>query len=170
MFFARYEAGRFDSSTVESEYLLLGIMREDRALMTRLISSPELIESIHLQIEARTPVQHEITIISPMSTETLRDRAPGSPVSFESVRKLIEANPAFHEQMAKSVNLPFSDESKRVMDAAEDEANRLNHKRIGTEHLLLGLLREDRCFAAKLLSEQSVKSEVVREDLLNRLQ
>ena len=162
MFFARYEAGRFDSAMVESEHLLLGIMREDKALMTRLVSPPELIESIHVQIETRTPIQNEIAVVSP-------DPASGSPVSFESVRKLIEANPAFLEQMAKSANLPFSDECKRVMHAAEEEANRLNHERIGTEHLLFGLLIEDECFAAEILNARSVKLEVVRGDLLNRL-
>jgi ATP-dependent Clp protease ATP-binding subunit ClpC len=170
MFFSRYEAGRFDSSMVETEHLLLGIMREDKALMVRLISPPELMESIHVQIETRTPFQHEVAIVSPIAAETLTDRAPGSPVSFESVRRLIEANPAIHEQMAMSANLPFSDECKRVMDAAEDEANRLNHERISTEHLLLGLLREDKCFAAELLKARSVELDVVREDLLNRLQ
>jgi ATP-dependent Clp protease ATP-binding subunit ClpC len=163
MFFARNEAGRFDSPMVESEHLLLGIMREDKALMTRLIGPPELIESIHVQIETRTPVQHEIAIVSP-------DPASVSSVSFESVRRLIEANPAFHEQMAKSDNLPFSDECKRVMHAAEEEANRLNHRRIGTEHLLFGLLSEDECFAAEILNSRSVKLDVVSEDLLNRLQ
>ncbi len=170
MFYARFEASRFDSSSVESEHVLLGIMREDKALMRRLISPPELIESIHVQIETRTPVQHEIAIVSPNSAETLKNRVAGTPVSFESVRKLVEANPSFHEQMAKSVNLPFSDECKRVMDAAEHEANRLNHKQIGTEHLLLGLLTEERCFAAELMNQRSVTLDVVRLDLLNSLQ
>ena len=135
MFFARNEAGRFGSAIVESEHLLLGIMREDKALMARLISPPELIDSIHMRIETRTPVQHEIAVVSP-------DTASGSPVSFESVRRLIEANPAFHEQMAESATLPFSDECKHVMHSSEDEARRLNLKHIGTEHLLLGLLTE----------------------------
>ncbi len=170
MFYARYEASRFDSPSVESEHVLLGVMREDKALMRRLISSPELIESIHVQIEARTPVQHEIAIVSPNPVETLKDRVAGAPVSFESVRKLVEANPTFLEQIAKSVSLPFSDECKRVMDAAEREANRLNQRQISTEHLLLGLLTEERCFAAELMKQRSVTLEVVNLDLLNRLQ
>jgi ATP-dependent Clp protease ATP-binding subunit ClpC len=155
IFFARYEAGRFNSSMVESEHLLLGIMREDKTLMRSLMSAPELVDSIHTQIEARTPVQHE-AIVSP--PDVLNDRAAGSPVSFESVRKLIEA---FHEQVAKTVG-PLSNECKRAMGAAEDEANRLNNNRIGTEHLLLGILREDECFAAKLLNERGVNLQMIR--------
>lgn len=107
IFFARHEAGQFDSPVVESEPLLLGIMREDKAFMKRLVASSDLIDSIRTQIEVRTPVQREMAIVTP--PEMLKDRAAGSPVSFESVRKLIEANPFFHEKMAKSVNLPLSD-------------------------------------------------------------
>ena len=157
IFFARYEATRFNSPMVESEHLLLGIMREDKALMRNLITPPDLIDSIHTQIEARTPVQHEIAIVS--LPEISKELAKGSPPSFEFVRKLIEANPAIHDQTAKGVNLPLSDECKNAMNAAEGEANRLNSKHVGTEHLVLGILREDKCFAAKLLRDRGVTPE-----------
>jgi ATP-dependent Clp protease ATP-binding subunit ClpC len=160
IFFARYEAGRFSSTMVESEHLLLGIMREDKALMRRLIISPDSIQSIQTQIEARTPVQHEISIVTP--PEMLKDRDAGSPVSFEIVRKLIEANPSVHEQTAKSSGLLFSDECTRVIGNAEAEANPLN-KRIGIEHLVLGILREHECFAARLLNERGVTLQLIHE-------
>lgn len=160
IFFARYEAGRFDSPMVESEHLLLGIMREDKTLMRNLMSSPELIDSVHTQIEARTPVQHEIAIVTP--PETIEHRAAASTVSFDSVRKLVEANPAFHEQTTKCVDLSFSDECTRAMGAAEDEAHRLSNRQIGTEHLVFGLLKEGECFAAKLLKERGVTLWVSR--------
>jgi len=41
-----------------------------------------------------------------------------------------------------------------VLAYAAEEAERLSHKHIGTEHLLLGLLREEKCFAAEILHER----------------
>ena len=53
-----------------------------------------------------------------------------------------------------SVDLPLSHECKRVLAYAAEEAERLSHKHIGTEHLLLGLLREEKSFAAEILNER----------------
>ena len=48
---------------------------------------------------------------------------------------------------------------------AAEEAERLGHKHIGTEHLLLGLLREEKCFAAQILNERGVRLLMIREEL-----
>src|ERR1019366_1446849 len=50
----------------------------------------------------------------------------------------------------------LSHECKRVLAYGAEEAERLNHKHIGTEHLLLGLLREEKCFAAEILHERGL--------------
>ena len=52
----------------------------------------------------------------------------------------------------------LSNECKRVLAYAAEEAERLSHKHIGTEHLLLGLLREEKCFAAEILHERGLAS------------
>ena len=67
--------------------------------------------------------------------------------------------------MSTSVDLPLSNEGKRVLAYAAEEAERLSHKHIGTEHLFLGLLREEKCFAAELLRERGVTLSTVREEL-----
>jgi ATP-dependent Clp protease ATP-binding subunit ClpA len=64
-----------------------------------------------------------------------------------------------------SVDLKLSKECKRVLAYGADEAKRLGHKHIGTEHLLLGLLREEGCFAAQLLRERKIDIEEVRKEL-----
>jgi ATP-dependent Clp protease ATP-binding subunit ClpC len=61
------------------------------------------------------------------------------------IRKEIEANTSVREKTSTSADLPLSDESKRVLNFSAEEADRLNDKHIGTEHLLLGLLREKKC-------------------------
>ncbi len=62
----------------------------------------------------------------------------------EAIRKEIEAHaPAKGERVSTSVDLPLSQESKRSLAYAAEEAERLSHKHIDTPHLLLGLLRVD---------------------------
>ena len=48
---------------------------------------------------------------------------------------------------------------------AAEEAERLGHKHIGTEHLLLGLLREEKCFASEILQERGLKLAQIRDEL-----
>jgi ATP-dependent Clp protease ATP-binding subunit ClpC len=125
IFFGRYEASQFGSPYIETEHLLLGLLREDTALARRFLRAGAL----------------------------------------DSIRKQIEANTEVREKSATSADLPLSSEGKRVLAYSAKEAERLSHKHIGTEHLLLGLLREERCFAAKLLKERGVGLEEVRSDL-----
>ena len=63
------------------------------------------------------------------------------------------------------MDLPLSNECKRVLAYAAEEAERLSHKHIGTEHLLLGLLREEKCFAAEILHERGLRLSTIREEL-----
>ena len=115
IFFARYEASQFGSPYIETEHLLLGLLREDKALTNRFLRSHASVESIRKQIEGHTTIR---------------------------------------EKVSTSVDLPLSNECKRVLAYAAEEAERLSHKHIGTEHLLLGLLREEKCFAAEILHER----------------
>ena len=126
IFFGRYEASQFGSPYIETEHLLLGLLREDKALTNRFLHSHATVESIRKQIEAHTNIR---------------------------------------EKVSTSVDLPLSNESKRVLAYAAEEAERLAHKHIGTEHMLLGLLREEECFAAQILVERGVGLDRVREEL-----
>jgi hypothetical protein len=83
----------------------------------------------------------------------------------ESIREQIERHTAPGQKVPTSVDLPLSHECKRVLAYGAEEAERLNHKHIGTEHMLLGLLREEKCFAAQLLHEQGLTIDSVREQL-----
>src|SRR5947208_15022880 len=80
-----------------------------------------------------------------------------------SIRKQIESHTTAREKVSTSVDLPLSNESKRVLAYAAEEAERLGHKHIGTEHLLLGLLREKESFAAALLNEAGLALEDARK-------
>ena len=68
------------------------------------------------------------------------------------------------------MDLPLSNECKRVLAYAAEEAERLSHRHIGTEHLLLGLLREEKCFAAEILHERGLRLSTIREELARSTQ
>jgi ATP-dependent Clp protease ATP-binding subunit ClpC len=97
--------------------------------------------------------------------KALTSRFLGPPGAPEAVRKEIEQHTTVREKVATSVDLPLSNESKRALAYSAEEAERLSHQHIGTEHLLLGLLREKKCFAAKLLHDRGVQLDPVREQL-----
>ncbi|MGA2649264.1 MAG: Clp protease N-terminal domain-containing protein [Terracidiphilus sp.] len=126
IFFARYEASQFGQPYIETEHLLMGLLREDKALTNRFLRSHASVESIRKQVEAHTTIR---------------------------------------EKTSTSVDLPLSDECKRVLAYAAEEAERLGHKHIGTEHLLLGLMREENSFAANILKERGLELAKVREEL-----
>jgi ATP-dependent Clp protease ATP-binding subunit ClpC len=65
--------------------------------------------------------------------------------------------------------LPFTPRAKKVLELALEEAQNLGHNYIGTEHLLLGLIRENEGIAAQVLMNLNVKLEEVREEVLELL-
>ena len=131
LFFARYKASQLGSISIETEHLLLGLIREGKGLTSRLFSR--------------------------------------SHISLESIRKEIEGRTIFREKVSTSVEIPFSTETKRVLQQASEEADRLLHNYIGTEHLLLGLLREECSVASSILSEKGMRLNSVREDIVQLL-
>jgi ATP-dependent Clp protease ATP-binding subunit ClpC len=90
----------------------------------------------------------------------------GSHVSLKSIRNEIEARSTGSEKLSTSVEIPFSDETKHVLQFAAEEADRLHHNYIGTEHMLLGLLRESACTAAATLTAHGLRLEDVRSDIV----
>src|SRR6186713_581816 len=127
LFFARYEASQLGSISIETEHLLLGLIREGKGLTSRIFARSHL--------------------------------------SLENIRKEIEGRTVFREKVSTSVEIPFSAETKRVLQFAAEEADRLLHNYIGTEHLLLGILREERSVAASILMEKGMRLHTVREDI-----
>lgn len=70
----------------------------------------------------------------------------------------------------KSREIAFTPSSKRVLELAFEEARALNHAHIGTEHLLLGLIRENEGVAARLLKEKGLTIEKTRTQVISLLE
>jgi ATP-dependent Clp protease ATP-binding subunit ClpC len=81
------------------------------------------------------------------------------------VEKLVKSGP----EMVTMGKLPQTPRAKKVIEFAIEEARNLNHNYVGTEHLLLGLLREHDGVAAQVLMNLGLKLEEVREEVLNLL-
>src|SRR5438132_981672 len=81
------------------------------------------------------------------------------------VEKLVQSGP----DMVTMGKLPHTPRAKKVIEYAMEEARNLNHNYVGTEHVLLGLLREQEGVAAQVLMNLGLKLEDVREEVLNLL-
>ena len=81
------------------------------------------------------------------------------------VEKLVKSGP----DMVTMGKLPQTPKAKKVVEYAIEEARALNHNYVGTEHILLGLLRESEGIAAQVLMNLGLKLEDVRQEVLNLL-
>jgi ATP-dependent Clp protease ATP-binding subunit ClpC len=126
IFFSRYEAAQFGSPVIESEHLLLGLLRESKTTF-------DFILKHHNQ--------------------------------EEDLRASILAAASKHEKKSTREDLPLSNENKRILAYAAQEADRQVHKHIGVEHLLLGMLCEERSFAARFLRKRGIEPNNVRTGL-----
>ncbi|MBN1589777.1 MAG: ATP-dependent Clp protease ATP-binding subunit [Pirellulales bacterium] len=81
------------------------------------------------------------------------------------VEKLVQSGP----DMVTMGKLPQTPRAKKVIEYSMEEARNLNHNYVGTEHILLGLLREQEGVAAQVLMNLALKLEDVREEVLNLL-
>ena len=124
IFFARYEAGQYGSASIETEHILLGLSREDRALMH------------HLRLDLPPEIRDEIEKVIHRGT-----------------------------RVSTSVEIPLSGDSKKVLQFASEEAERLANRRVGTEHILLGILRVEKSLAATLLTARGAKADAIREQI-----
>jgi ClpA/ClpB-like protein len=115
--FARENASKSGAASIESQHLLLGILRETPSVLS---------EQFRQKLEQ-------------MQSELDAPDVKGARISEEG--------------------LPLSNECKRILAYAAEEAERLAHRHIGTEHLFLGVLREEKCTTAKIMRSHGIKVE-----------
>ncbi len=129
IFFARYESSEFGSNVIETDFLLLGILREDGRIGLRWLG-----------------------------------------VQAGDLRETIRQQYSKGDKVATSVDLPLSGEAKRVLAYAAEEADRMAHTHIGTEHLFLGMLHEPDCLAFRMVKSRGEDLNSVRAALLQGAQ
>ncbi|MFN6192381.1 MAG: ATP-dependent Clp protease ATP-binding subunit [Planctomycetota bacterium] len=90
-------------------------------------------------------------------------------VDLEKIRHEVEKIVKTGPSMVPMGQLPFTPRAKKVLELSLEEASQLSHNYIGTEHLLLGLIRENEGIAAQVLTNLGVKLDEVREEVLEFL-
>ena len=90
-------------------------------------------------------------------------------LDLETVRLAVEKAVGTGPDQKMIGNIPYTPRVKKVLDLAKREAKNLNHTYIGTEHILLGLLREGDGVAARILRELDVDIEQTRQEVLREL-
>ena len=131
LFFARYEASKLGSRVIESEHILLGVLREGE----------EIIKEIFSRFN----------------------------VKGEQIRREVEGDRLFVDRISSSAELPLSEESKKILAYAAHEAESMLHQYVGTEHLLIGILRVESSTAARILTAKGLNVYGVREETISIL-
>jgi ATP-dependent Clp protease ATP-binding subunit ClpC len=126
VFFARFEASNYGSRYIETEHLLLGLLREDRALAKWF---------------------------------------PGASNVEPEIRSEVEKWIKRGERISTSVEVPLSAECKKILTLAAETSDRLGHRLVEPEHILIGILRLETSLAAQILAARGVKPEPIQEQL-----
>jgi len=90
-------------------------------------------------------------------------------IDLEKIRHEVEKIVKTGPSMVTMGQLPFTPRAKKVLELSMEEASQLSHNYIGTEHLLLGLIRENEGIAAQVMMNLGVKLDEVREEVLEFL-
>jgi uncharacterized protein (TIGR03435 family) len=128
LFFARDEASQLGSIDIDTEHLLLGLIRECKGLTNRLFAE--------------------------------------AGIALDDIRDEVLRRVGVRTKISTSAEIPFSTAAKRVLQHAAQEADRLLHDYVGTEHLLLGLLHEQGSVAVDVLTSRGLRLDRVREQIV----
>src|SRR4051794_27677542 len=90
-------------------------------------------------------------------------------VDLRRVRTEIEKIVGTGDNVMLLGEIPFTPRAKKVLELAVEEAQNMGHNYVGTEHLLLGLIREEEGVAARVLENLGVRLDVVREEVISLL-
>lgn len=168
---AQREARELDHPNLGTHHLLLGILGDPetaggRALSALGIGADEVREQIRRSDRERSAFSEE-------DADALRSVG----VDLDEVRRRVEEvfgagalerSPSDRRGFGAG-HLPVTARSKKALELALREALHLGHRSIGTEHLLLGLVRDEGCSAARLLAARGVDRERVRSEVLRQI-
>ena len=141
------EARTLGHDSVGDEDLLLGILRADGGL------GSEVLSSVGVNLEAARQESER------MAAEALAYVG----ISLENIRR--EAGGALEMRIPEGRRIPFSPAAKKALERALGEAVRLRDSHIGTEHVLLGVLRNVDGMAVRMLARMGVSTAVLEERL-----
>ena len=90
-------------------------------------------------------------------------------IRIEEVRARVERIIGQGDEEVTSGQIPFTPRAKKVLELATREALSLGHNYVGTEHILLGLVRENEGVAARVLLDLGADAELIRNEIIRKL-
>src|SRR5213079_2188387 len=144
---AQEEARTLKHNYIGTEHILLGLLREEEGLAARVL------ESLDITVER---VRAQVVRIVGSGEEVTSGQIPFTP----RAKKVLE--------LARGVNGIWP-RAKKVLELALREALSLGHNYIGTEHILLGLVRENEGVAARILLDFDADAEKIRNEIIRML-
>lgn len=87
---------------------------------------------------------------------------PNLQLAGKTIRAEVEAGIERHPRTSVSLEVPLTEECEHILNFAAEEAERLGQKQVATDHLLLGILREGTCTAARILTQHGASAEELR--------
>lgn len=139
------EARALGHDALGDDDLLLGILRADKG------TGAEVLSSLGVTLDAAREESER------MASDALSSVG----ISLEDIRR--QAGDAFDPRIPEGRRIPFSPRAKGVLEGALREAVRLRENRIGTEHVLLGILENEDGMAVRMLARMGVSSDVVED-------
>ena len=168
---AQQEAREFGHPNVGTHHLLLGILDEPDTAGGRALGGLG-IDGNEVRDEVRR-FEHDRVAFSEEDVDALRSVG----IDLDEVRRTVEEafGPGALEGSTSgrrglgAGHVPFTAESKKALELALREAIHLGHRFIGTEHLLLGLVRDEGCSAARIVAARGADRERVRAEVLRQI-
>ena len=172
---AQEEARRLQHNYIGTEHLLLGVARQGDGLGAAALRGVGFdADAARAEVSPRPGGEHG-SGLRPGDADVLRSIG----IDLDEVRRQAEeafgpgaldrARPPRCRPLSRSNATPFTPRAKKVLELALRESLALRHNYIGTEHVLLGLLREEQGLAAALLCRQGIALDAVRSAVLAEL-
>ncbi len=141
----------------------------DSAHKATVIAQTEALEFQHHAVGTEHVLLGLVTEQNGLAGKTLRQLG----VTADTVHDDIETYTGFGSRPASSTDempyIPYSPKARHILSLAGDEAKRLGSTKIGTEHILLGLLSDDQTIAARILSSYDLSTKKLRQLVLKKM-
>ncbi len=164
---AQHDARELDQPSIGTPLLLLGVAEERATAGGRVLSALGIGED-----DVRDDIRRGAGRERAFSDED-EDALRSVGIDLDEVRRSVEG--AFgpgaldRGRGARAGHIPFTRGAKKAIELSLREALALGHKHIGTEHLLLGIVRDERCSAARLLAARGVDRERMCAEVLREI-
>jgi len=155
------EARRLNHHYIGTEHLLLGLVREGEGIAAGVLASLgvnlEKVRTQTIQVLSMSAASH-------VSWQADTDNIVLTDEEVSGAQDEDDFTPAPARKEGEESNVPgvFTVRARRVLDAAQEEAHKLQQNFVGTEHLLLGLVSEEKGLAAQILQDLQVDRETIR--------